>query len=300
MNVKKRMNKKQLKTKIIYIILLYFFYNSPNIILLKDFHKGNIKICLCTMGKEENLYAKEFIEYYIKLGFDHLFIYDNNSPNTEKIIEVLENKYINQVTIYESLKMNITNQPQAFTHCYYNNGNNFDWLLMIDMDEFLYIVDNTLKNYLSRKIFRKCDFIKYYWVLPTDNNLVHYDPRPLFERFKGPFKKSSIYKTMVKGNISNLTYNIHSVKYFLPNKSFCDNEGNYITSKFIPFKNDKDININKAYLLHFRFKSTEEFIKKLKRGYNAGFDEQKKVTISWYFWLNRITLEKINYIHMLI
>jgi len=59
------------------------------------------------MGKEENLYAKEFIEYYIKLGFDHLFIYDNNSPNTEKIIEILENKYINQVTIYESLKMNI-------------------------------------------------------------------------------------------------------------------------------------------------------------------------------------------------
>ena len=35
--------------------------------------KKEIKIALCTMGKRENLYAKEFINYYIKLGVDKIF-----------------------------------------------------------------------------------------------------------------------------------------------------------------------------------------------------------------------------------
>ena len=41
-------------------------------------------MALCTMGREENLYAKEFVDHYLKLGFDHIFIYDDNEPNTEK------------------------------------------------------------------------------------------------------------------------------------------------------------------------------------------------------------------------
>ena len=51
---------------------------------------------------------------------------------------------------------------------------------MVDMDEFLYIVNDSLKSYLSKNIFDKCDFIKFHWATSTDNNLVHYDPRPLF------------------------------------------------------------------------------------------------------------------------
>ena len=35
----------------------------------------NIKIALCTMGKNENLYAKEFVEYYLKIGVDHILYF---------------------------------------------------------------------------------------------------------------------------------------------------------------------------------------------------------------------------------
>ena len=34
------------------------------------------------------------------------------------------------------------------------------------------------------------------------------------------------------------------------------------------FESIDKINTDKAYLIHFRFKSTEEFINKYKRGYN--------------------------------
>ena len=55
------------------------------------------------------------------------------------------------------------------------------------MDEYLVIVNDTLKNYLSNSLFNKCDFIKFHWMIPSDNNLLHYDNRSLFERFKGPY-----------------------------------------------------------------------------------------------------------------
>ena len=252
------------------------------------------------MGKSENLYAKEFIEYYINLGFDHLFIYDNNDPHTEKISQILEDKYKNKVTIYETLKDNITNQPKAFTQCYVNNRFKFDWILMVDMDEFLYVVNDTLKNYLSDNKFKDCDFIEYYWVLPSDNNLIYYDARPLFERFNGSFVKSSLFKTMVKGKILNLSYAVHSIKYPLNKKTFCNNEGNKISGEFIPNLEPNLININKAYIIHFRFKSTEEFVRKFKRGYNYWLGKRQNQffleLLDWYFWINKITIEKINYI----
>ena len=50
---------------------------------------------------------------------------------------------------YILFKKKINHQSKAFTTCYNNNKDKFDWFLMVDMDEFLYIKDNTLKDYLS-------------------------------------------------------------------------------------------------------------------------------------------------------
>ena len=92
------------------------------------------------MGQEENLYVNEFIQYYIKLGVNHIFIYDDNERDIENITNFIDKKYQNNITIYEAKKINIDNQVDAFTHCYNNNLKIFDWFIMVDMDEFLYIL----------------------------------------------------------------------------------------------------------------------------------------------------------------
>ena len=105
---------------------------------------------------------------------------------------------------------------------------------------------------------------------------------------------------MVKGNISKLIYHVHYPSSYPKNKKFCDNEGNIISSRFINFKEQKLINTKRAFLLHFRFKSTEEFVKKIKRGYSNWHGNRTKQflgeVIGFYFMINKITLEKINYI----
>lgn len=35
-----------------------------------------MKVALCCIGKLENRYSKEFVEYYKTIGFDKIFIYN--------------------------------------------------------------------------------------------------------------------------------------------------------------------------------------------------------------------------------
>ena len=272
---------------IIFIYLSYIYKNN------------NLKVALCTMGKKENLYIKEFVDYYLNLGIDHIFIYDNNEPNTEKISDVINRPYKNKVTIFENISDKITSQPIAFTNCYNENKYNYDWVFMIDIDEYLILKNDSLKNYLSNEIFKNCDFIKIHWLVATDNNFLHYDKRPLLKRFRGPFLNDTHIKTFLRGNIEQLKYDIHSpIESPIRNRT-CDNAGNkynYSNNNANALNDLFEINHNKAYIIHFKYKSTEEFINKYKRGYRNWFGSDfLPLRIKEYFTDNKITLEKIEY-----
>ena len=285
--------KKKKKLIIIFIFFLFALLKIRN--ELRD-----IKIALCTMGKMENLYVNEFIDYYIKLGVEKIFIYDDNLPETEDFSDAIDNKYKNIVTIFKTKILNIKHQSAAFTNCYKNNSIKFDWFIMVDMDEFVFIVNNTLKGFLKNKIFNKCDFIKLHWVIPTDNNLIYYDKRPLFERFRPPYIKSNEIKSIIRGNITNLEYWVHSPRISPKRNVTCTNEGKIIYYEDMNFQTINPINTNKAFIVHFRYKSTEELIRKIKRGYNNWFGNKTNAflfqMVKSYLSINNATSNKINLI----
>ena len=86
------MNKILILKRFIFFILIIFII--INIIDERNKLK-NYKICLCTNGKKENLYVREYVEHYISYGVDKIFIYDNNEENGERFQEVI-NDYINK------------------------------------------------------------------------------------------------------------------------------------------------------------------------------------------------------------
>ena len=54
-----------------------------------------MKVALCCIGRLENQYAIEFVEYYKQLGIDKIFIYDNNYDEEEHFEDVLQ-EYIDE------------------------------------------------------------------------------------------------------------------------------------------------------------------------------------------------------------
>ena len=50
---------------------------------INSFPKDRLKFALCTIGKLENLYARDFVLYYLELGVKKIYIYDNNEKNGE-------------------------------------------------------------------------------------------------------------------------------------------------------------------------------------------------------------------------
>ena len=52
------------------------------------------KVALCALAKNENLYIREWVNWYKKLGVSKIFLYDNNDIDGEHFEDVISD-YIN-------------------------------------------------------------------------------------------------------------------------------------------------------------------------------------------------------------
>ena len=220
------------------------------------YYSKDIKVCLCTLGKQENKYIIEYIEYYLKMGVDKIFIYDNNDINGEIFDFILFN-YIKQKYVeIINFRGQIAPQLKMLNDCYNNNYKIYDWFILCDIDEYIKLKDyNNIKLFLKQKIFKKCDYIYFYRAFQTDGDKIQYENKSLSERFTTSVYSIHTYKPILKGNISNLEIdNVHMVNFKLkPCNSFGKSK-----SKIKDFKYN--------FIKHYYFKSTEEFVEKLNKG----------------------------------
>ena len=109
--------------------------------IINSFPKDKLKFALCTIGKLENLYARDFIIYYLELGIDKIYIYDNNEINGEIFEDVvkdfIDNNYVEIINIRGNQNNNLQNN--VYDNCYHDHINEYDWFLFFDFDEYLEI-----------------------------------------------------------------------------------------------------------------------------------------------------------------
>ena len=265
-----------------------------------------MKIALCCICRLENRYINEFIEYYFSIGVDKIFIYDNNYDGEEHFEDVIDNKLIGDKIEIIDYRNRSYCQTSSYQDCYDKNKNEFDWFLFIDVDEFLCINGNkNIKEFLSQEKFNEFDMIHINWMIFSDNNLIHYEDKPVIERFTTPvlpldWKKNLLIgenfhvKSIVRGGLDG-------VKWVLtphtPNgvEKCCDASGKK-TKAESPFqKNDYTY----AYFKHFTTKTIDEWLEiKMKRGYPDGNKDffKKNNPIKEFFKVNQVTEDKVNFI----
>lgn len=265
-----------------------------------------MKVALCCIGRLENQYAVEYVDYYKSIGFDKIFIYDNNHDGEEHFEDVLQS-YIDEgfVTVIDYRNKEAA-QLSAYNDCYSKYGNEYDWIAFFDFDEFLTLVKNKdIKSYLSH--FDGFQGIKINWMVYTDNSLIKSDGRGVLERFTTPmeydkavtynFPENNHTKSIIRCGIEGLKWN--STPHNVNGIKYADSIGNETNnSPFQPY------NYESAYIKHFSTKTIDEFINgKYKKGLGDRTIEsyRKNVDrIGYFFKINEETKEKKEYIDKLL
>ena len=210
-----------LKIKIKILIFLFISIKLSFLLFDDEFNKKKnrnnkfinnakkIKVCVCTLGKKENKYIREFINHYKNYAIDKIFLYDNNNINDERfdtvLYDYLKNKYV-KIINYRGMS-----KPQfkIFKECYKMNKRKFDWLLYYDLDEYIHLKNYpNIKHFLLKKEFKKCKLIYLNTIRHTDNDLLFYDNRTLAERFPYINWASDLVsiKSMIRGNLKKVKF----------------------------------------------------------------------------------------------
>jgi hypothetical protein len=128
-----------------------------------------MKVGIIAIARQENLYINEWIDYHLGLGFDTIIICDNNDDDSgEKVSDIIKN---DKVIILDYLNIESV-QPRAYTEAFLKYKKGFDWLLFIDIDEFVVLepkYHNNIKEFLNDSLFEKVDVIRLCWKIYTTN-----------------------------------------------------------------------------------------------------------------------------------
>lgn len=215
---------------------------------------------ICLIIRNENEYLQEWIRHHLKLGFEHIYIYDHNCkvPIEHTIKTKLKSYEREYITIINWQGRHTHAQDEAYTNCINFYGKECEWLAFIDTDEFIILHKNKSIN----------DFLKQYddvggvymnWIMYNANNQEHYEHKPVMERFTQQCPDFQQYgKLITKPDRIQKMY-IHEASYKKGYHTVDENK-NIVIGRRHPY-HTKLIQCN-----HYYTKSWEEWKRKISRG----------------------------------
>jgi len=286
------------KVTIFFILIIFLIIISK----IEELSKTKTKIALCTIAKKENRYIKYFVEFYKKLGYNHIYFYDNNEPGDESIDDIqivkegIKEGFITIINYKKKIRSVVT---RSYYDCYERFNLEYDWISFIDVDEYLILKPNgsTIQEFLDNPRFNNCDNVKFNWRVFTDNDQLDFEDRPLMERFpietNYKFENRHV-KSTVRGklNYKNLkkNYSPHSI---WSNIKACSSSGKKTDGKYFILPPDLEF----ASLNHYVTKSVKEFFYKkykTKIDVNTIPKGKKDYLFNYFFKINKKTKEKVD------
>lgn len=235
-----------------------------------------MKILLCCIVKMENLYLRDFIEFYKNMGVTNVVLYDNNDVNGEYPQHVIGDYISDGYVIYKNARGKYRYQLEAYDECYKEYRKDYDWIAFFDVDEYIEILNGmSFKDFLSQDKFKEACAISFYWLVYGDSDKVHYENKPVYDRFTKPALKpyceeKNTFKLVIRGDeeISIHFTDANAIMYNVTNRpSFpiMVPNGDIVDPTLLYHQYSYEC----AYLKHYQTLTIEEFLCRRfgRRGY---------------------------------
>ncbi|MBO7478136.1 MAG: glycosyltransferase family 2 protein [Salinivirgaceae bacterium] len=265
-------------------------------------------VSICALAKMENAYINHWIAYHLGIGYDLIYIYDNNDADYPLLAEAIEPQLRDRVVIedWRGRKFPYTPNCQVYNDFFKKHATETDWCTFIDIDEFVHLESNNIKTFLSAAP-DTANVIGLNWRIFGDDGVIDGDESvPVYERIKNEVKNNtlnSIYKSTVRcGAVEAIAVSPHSFKTYdetanvFSSPALYDGEYNaiaYDTHKvFVP---QARLDTYKNYVAHYMTKTLAEFLRYKCRRVCPSWNFADN--IDYFFMINERTAEKEEFIN---
>ena len=227
-------------------------------------------VTICAIAKDEDFFIKEWVEYHLLIGFEHIYIYDNNSsvPISNTLSDYVDSCLVTVI----DFPFDMDQQRKAYMDCLQKYGSECKWMAFIDIDEFVVPKqENDIRDVLDRYV--GYGGLAIHWkmfgsgghtIRPDGGVIKNYDKVVFFDNH---------VKSIVQPSKVDKVFTPHSFGY--KDGNFCVNEDCIPVASHQSYHISRTIQIN-----HYYYKSVEDFKDKLKRGCATGPDRDTKAALS--------------------
>lgn len=256
------------------------------------------KLVICALAKNENAYINDWVKYHIDMGYDRIYLYDNNDPSDPYVGDCIDAAYRDRVVMVDVRGENLrSKQAYVYNRFMRKHYEDFEWCTFIDIDEF--VVADDMRG-LVDGLPSETNMLALNWQVYGDDGIIKgNESAPVYERItnklydgNNPFNR--IIKTTVRGSIKNMFFvNSHVCTQNKHERNYCDCDGKRVT----PVNNHKTVYGNhRCYIAHYMTKTLSEYLKyKIGRlsTLRCNNDELK---LEYFFRMNEKTPEKLQFI----
>ena len=222
--------------------------------------------------KDENRYLKEWLDWHLNLGFEHVYIYDNGGKDrVQDVVDLYTAEMQQKITVIDWTGHHTHIQQDAYNHFLLNHKKDVRWGLFIDSDEFLRFTDGQTTD--VNTFLRSYEDYTEVWGYEVEydaNGQETYEDKPVRERFtrQTDVREGFYWKNFIQ---------VNRIDSFLMHYAYYDE------SRHLLFKNEKS-NQDLFVIDHYYTKSWEEWKKKIME--RGGADPNYHKALREFFFYN--------------
>ena len=252
-----------------------------------------MKIGVCIRAWNVQNIICDWVKYYTNLGFDKIIIYDNMSePSIEETLNIQGIYDMNQDSSHIEIIIDTvdhSNQGNVYMDCI-NKNKDLDWLLLCDADEFIYIKDGTIKDFLNTFSNDTATILINWVVFGTSGNPTYNKNKTIYEQFTKRENYNHFWNIFVKSFIRPQLIDTFGNVHVTTNKNYKmkDVYNNILKyNKDIGKSDYIDIKLSDntpVVIIHYMTLDFESMMKKYNRyGKHYGWNKNdNKYSLEWY------------------